>query len=338
MEGGPKTCEVSEEIISSNRLIKELDINPEVPPVKRQQLEQVIQANQLSFSLDNRLGHLDTKVQIPLVPGTKPISLPPFPSSPAKREIIDKQMDKWIQLGIIEPSRSPWAAPAFIVYQNGKPRMVVDYRKLNEIVILDEFPLPKQEDILQALVRCQWLSMLDALAGFMQLEVDPKEREKLAFKTHCGLWQFIRMPFRYKNGASIFQRVMQNVLAPFLWIFALVYINDIVIFFKTFEDHLDHLDQVFKAVAETGINLATTKCDFAYQSLLLLRQKVSRLGLSTHMENVSAILNLESSKNTHNLQIFLGMMVYFLAYIPLVLPQSDRCFLRKLNYQAREIS
>ena len=73
-------------------------------------------------------------------------------------------------------------------------------------------------------------------------------------------------------------------------------------------------------------------------TVLLLRQKVSRLGLSTHMENALAILNLESPKNTHNLQIFLGMMVYFLAYIPLVLPQSDRCFLRKLNYQAREIS
>ena len=134
------------------------------------------------------MRHFDAKVHIPLISGTKPISLSPFPSSPAKREIIDKQMDKWIQLGV---SRSPWAALAFIVYQNGKPRMVVDYRKLNEIVISDEFPLPKQEDILQALVRCQWLSMLDALAGFMQLEVDPKEREKLAFRTHCGLWKFI---------------------------------------------------------------------------------------------------------------------------------------------------
>src|SRR6267154_3720004 len=107
------------------------------------------------------------------------------------------------------------------------------------------------------------------------------------------------MPFGYKNGPSIFQRVMQNVLAPFLWIFALVYIDDIVIFSKSFDDHLSHLDQVFKVVAETGITLATTKCHFAYQSLLLLGQKVSCLGLSTH-----------------NLQIFLGMRVYFLSYVP----------------------
>ena len=109
------------------------------------------------------------------------------------------------------------------------------------------------------------------------------------------------MPFGYKNGPSIFQRVMQNVLAPFLWIFALVYIDDIVIFSKSFDDHLSHLDQVFKAVAETGITLATTKCHFAYQSLLLLGQKVSRLGLSTHMEKVSAILNLDVPRNTHDL-------------------------------------
>ena len=70
----------------------------------------------MSFGLDNRLGHLDARVQIPLIPGAKPILLPPFPSSPAKREIIDKKMDKWIKLGIIKPSKSPWSAPAFIVY------------------------------------------------------------------------------------------------------------------------------------------------------------------------------------------------------------------------------
>jgi hypothetical protein len=100
-------------------------------------------------------------------------------------------MDKWIQLGIIEPSKSPWAAPAFIVYQNGKPHMVVDYRKLNEVAISDEFPLPKQEDILQALSSSQLLLTLDALAGFTQMEIEKTEHEKLAFQTHRGLWQFV---------------------------------------------------------------------------------------------------------------------------------------------------
>ena len=108
-------------------------------------------------------------------------------------------MDKWI-----EPSKSPWAAPSFIVYRNGKPRMVIDYRKLNETAISDEFPLPKQEDILQALEGSQWLSTLDALAGFTQVEVEPKEREKLAFWMHRGLWQFVRMPFATKMVLAFF--------------------------------------------------------------------------------------------------------------------------------------
>jgi len=225
-------------------------------------------------------------------------------------------MDKWIQLGVIEPSKSPWAAPAFIVYRNGKPHMVINYWKLNEVAISDEFPLPKQEDILQALSSSQWLSTLDALAGFTQMEIDKTEHEKLAFRTHRGLWQFVRMPFGYKNGPSIFQRVMQNILVPFLWIFALVYINDIVIFSLTFEDHVNHLDQVFQVIQASGVTLAVTKCHFGYQSVLLLGQKVSRLGLSTHKKKVDAILQLEEPKNVHDLQVFLGMMVYFSSYIP----------------------
>lgn len=194
--------------------------------------------------------------------------------------------------------------------------MVIDLRKLNELVVPDEFPLPKQDDILQALTGAQWLTTLDALAGFTQLSMTSSASEKLAFRTHRGLYQFRRMPFGYRNGPSVFQRVMQGVLAPFLWIFALVYIDDIVIFSTTFEDHLGHLDQVFRAIAEANITLSPGKCHFAYQSLLLLGQKVSRLGLSTHKEKVDAIVQLDKPRNVSELQTFLGMMVYFSAYIP----------------------
>ena len=124
------------------------------------------------------------------------------------------------------------------------------------------------------------------------------------------------MPFGYKNGPSIFQHIMQNVLAPFLWIFALVYIDDIVIFSLTLEDHISHLHQVFKAIEDSGVTLSVTKCYFRYQSLLLLGQKMSQLGLSTHKEKVDTILLLDELKDRHNLQVFLGMMVYFSAYIP----------------------
>ena len=109
---------------------------------------------------------------------------------------------------------------------------------------------------------------------------------------------------------------MQGILAPYLWIFALVYIDDIVIFSKSFEDHLIHIELILKAIQDAKITLSPGKCHFGYQSLMLLGQKVSRLGLSTHKEKVDAIVQLDNPRNVHDLQIFLGMMVYFSSYIP----------------------
>ena len=109
---------------------------------------------------------------------------------------------------------------------------------------------------------------------------------------------------------------MQDVLAPFLWIFALVYIDDIVIYSKTFEEHLEHLDKVFGAIEESRITLSPKKCHLGFRSLQLLGQRVSRLGLSTDKEKVEAILDLEIPRNVKELQTFLGMMVYFASYVP----------------------
>ncbi|CDO77172.1 hypothetical protein BN946_scf184675.g4 [Trametes cinnabarina] len=317
VEGGPKTAEAPPEDTAFATFIQDVDISEELTPSQREQLLQVIIKNQTAFSLDGRLGTIKgSTCSIPLRPGAKEVSLPPFPSSPAKCEVMDAQMDKWIELDVIEPSVSPWGAPAFIVYRNGKPHMVVDYRKLNELTIPDEFPLPRQEDIMHALSGAQWLSTMDTLAGFTQTVIDEADRAKTAFRTHRGLHQFKRMPFGLRNGPSIFQRIMQGVLAPYLWMFTLVYIDDIVVYSSTPEEHIQHLDQVLSAIAEAGVTLAPSKCHFAYRSLMLLGQKVSRLGLSTHQEKVQAITNLAPPRNVSDLHTFLGMMVYFSAYIP----------------------
>lgn len=316
LEGGPKTAEAPPDDVSSQELLQAVDISSELSPEQRQEVEKVLLQNQLAFSLDGRLGNTDARCTIPLRPGAKEMSLPPFPTSPAKREVINKQMDTWIKLDVIEPSISPWGAPGFITYRNGKPRMVIDYRKLNEMTIPDEFPLPKQEDIMNALSGSQWLSAMDALAGFTQVTIEEEDRPKTAFRTHRGLYQFRRMPFGLRNGPSIFQRIMQNVLAPYLWIFSLVYIDDIVIYSKTFDDHVKHLQLVLRAITDAKITLSPSKCHFAYRSLLLLGQKVSRLGLSTHKDKVDAIVQLAEPKNVTELYTFLGMMVYFSAYIP----------------------
>src|SRR6202000_1841035 len=315
LEGGPKTSEPAP-LPQKNSSLSEIDISPHLTTEQSNALKKVIQDNKSAFGLGMRLGQYPAKVTIRLKPETEPISLPPFPLSPAKREVMDKQIDDWIQLEVIEPSVSPWGAPAFIVYRNEKPGMVIAYRRLNDCVIPDEFPLPKQDEILQALTGSQWLSTFDALAGFTQLEMAEDSKELTAFRRHRGLYQFKRFPFGYRNGPSVFQRVMQSILSAYLWIFTLVYIDDIVVYSKTFEDHLKHVDLVLKAISKAGITLSPPKCHLGFQSLQLLGQRVSRLGLSAHKEKVDAINQLAEPRNVHELQMFLGMMVYFSAYIP----------------------
>jgi len=139
------------------------------------------------------------------------------------------------------------------------------------------------------------------------------------FRTHQGLFQFKWLPFSLRNGPSIFQRVMQSILALYLWIFwifCLVYIDNIVIYSKSYKDHLIHLDKVLEAIENAGITLSPTKCHLFYGSILLLGHKVLCLGLSTHAKKVNAIMELERPKKLSQLQTFLGMVVYFSAFIP----------------------
>jgi hypothetical protein len=239
-----------------------------------------------------------------------------YSALPAKRVVINEQMAKWLIQDVIEPSASPWGAPVVIAYHNGKPCFCIDSRKLNSLIIPAEFPLPRQSEIMQALSGSQVLSSLDALSGFTQLSLVEEDKEKTAFQSHRGLYQFKRMPFGLHNGPSIFQRVMQGILAPYLWIFTLVYINNIIVFSKSYKDHLLHLDKALSAIIESQITLSLAKCHSMYSSILLLGQIVSRLGLSTHKEKVDTILSLTRPRNIADLRTFLGMAMYFSHPIP----------------------
>jgi hypothetical protein len=314
---GPKTSEPADPTTYDSKKLEELiDIAPDAPEEIRRKTLELVRKHINAFGFDDRLGTLETIAKIRMKPEAQPVSVPMYGASPAKRQVIDEQMDKWIKQEVIEPSKSPWSAPVVIAYRNGKPRFCVDYRKLNAMTVPDEFPIPRQKEILQALSGSQVLSALDALAGFHQMFMDEEDREKTSFRSHWGLWQFIRMPFGLRNGPSIFQRMMQSILAPYLWIFALVYIDDIVIYSKSYEEHLVHLDKVLQACSEANLTLAPKKCHFMYTSILLLGQKVSRLGLSTHHEKVKAVLDLARPHNKSTLQTFLGMAVYFSHFIP----------------------
>ncbi|CAG7851924.1 SubName: Full=Related to TY3B-TY3B protein {ECO:0000313/EMBL:CCA76077.1} [Serendipita indica DSM 11827] len=191
IEGGPKTSETPDpDVIPQQELLAAVDFNPSLSSSQRLALKKLVLEHHHAFGLDDRLGHYPVKVEINLKPDTKPVSQPPYSGSPLKCEIIDKKLDAWFAAGVIQASKSPWGAPVIIVFQKGKLRLCVDYRQLNDMTKADEYPLPKQSDILQALSGAQWLSSFDALSGFTQLEIIPEHREQTAFRTHRGLHKF----------------------------------------------------------------------------------------------------------------------------------------------------
>lgn len=313
---GPKTAEMPDLTeYPSSRMKEFIDVGS-LPDHLKDKAWDMLERQVKAFGFDGRLGHLLTKVHIRTQDGQVPISVPMYGSSPEKRRFMDVQIDTWFEEGVMEPLKSPWSTPVVIAYCHGKPRFCIDYRKLNTVTTLDEFPIPRQSEILSSLLGAQVLSSLDTLSSFTQLELDPNDIEKTAFRTHRGLFQFKSMPFGLRNGPSIFQRVMQGILSQYLWLFCLVYIDDIVVYSKSYEDHIENLDLILGAIEKSGLILSPKKCHLFYGSILLLGHKVSRLGLSTHLEKVKAILDLERPRKLSQLQTFLGMVVYFSAFIP----------------------
>jgi hypothetical protein len=209
---GPKTAAMPDNTVyPSERMEDLLDVGS-LPEELKEKAWSMLKRRVKAFGFDGRLGKLDAKAPIRVKEGVNPIAVPMYSSSPQKKRVIEEQLDKWFEQGVIEPSMSPWSAPVVIAYRNGKPRFCVDYRKLNTVTIGDEFPIPRQSEILQSLSGAQVLSSLDTLSGFNQLEIAPEDVEKTAFRTHRGLVQFKRMPFGLRNGLPIFQRIMQGVL------------------------------------------------------------------------------------------------------------------------------
>lgn len=140
-----------------------VNLGPDIPDNVKSRLESVLRKNERTFGVNGCLGQVDAKVSTPLKPGVQQISLPMYGSSPAKREAVDQQVKTRFEAGVIEPSVSPWGFPVVAVCRNGKPRLVIDHRKLNAQTISDEIHVPSQNEIIQALSGSQVLSSFDAL-------------------------------------------------------------------------------------------------------------------------------------------------------------------------------
>ena len=234
-----------------------------------------------------------------------------------KRQVVDREIDKMLEDDIIEPSSSPWASPLVLVpKKDGQVRTCVDYRKVNSLTQRDPYPLPSIDDIFDSMTGANVFSTLDLRSGYWQIPMAESSKDKTAFICHRGLYQFKRMPFGLRNAPAVFQRFMNKVLAPFLGRFCCVYLDDIVVFSKTQEEHEGHLQQIFTVLQEHNLKLKPGKCHLQLTRIKLLGYIISKDGKRSDPEKVEALSQMAWPTTVKQVRSFLGLSGYYRSLIP----------------------
>ena len=245
-----------------------------------------------------------------------PISLPYRRIPPQQLDEVGKHLKDMVKKNIITKSYSPYAAPIVIVRKkDGSIRLCIDYRKLNDETISDAFPLPRIEDSFDLLAGAKYFSTLDLGSGYHQIAMAPEDREKTAFSCPHGSWEFLCMPKGLKSAPATFQRLMQATLDEVIFKSVLVYLDDILIYSKTFEDHLEQVDKVLAMIIKAGLKLKPNKCTFLKDEIKYLGHTISAEGIKGNDEKIKAITAWERPKTVENLRSFLGLASYFRKFV-----------------------
>jgi hypothetical protein len=239
-----------------------------------------------------------------------------YRTSPKHESFIKEEIERLKRQGLIVPSHSPWTSPALVVGKaNGKMRLVIDYRQLNKVTKPDAYPLPKISDMLDALAHSKYFSTLDLTSGFWQVAMHAVDQEKTAFSTKFGTYEFTVMPFGLMNAPATFQRLMDNVFYDVTWKFVLVYMDDIIIYSKSLEDHCAHLEQVLQLLIKAGLKLNPDKCDFFRKQILFLGHLVSEEGIEPNPTLVEKIKECPPPISKRKVRSFLGLASYYRRFI-----------------------
>jgi hypothetical protein len=253
---------------------------------------------------------------IPTIDTVNPPAARPRPLSLAEREQVRKELEKMLKLGVIRPSNSPWSSPIVLVTKkDGSVRFCVDYRKLNGITIKDSYPMPRLEDLLNRLHGKKYFSVLDARSGYWQLPVAEEDIFKTAFITHEGLFEFVKQPFGISSGCAIWQRMLDRVLGDLRFNCCAVYIDDILVFSDSLEQHMKDLQNVFDRLRTGGIQLKASKCKLAMREVVYLAHLITPEGLKLEQAKVEALKKFTVFNNVHDVRRFLGMCNFYRRFV-----------------------
>ncbi|HSN23026.1 MAG TPA: reverse transcriptase family protein, partial [Methylomicrobium sp.] len=241
----------------------------------------------------------------------------PLRRQPLKHmDVIDEHVNEMLRHGVIEPAASPWASNVVLVSKkDGSLRFCVDYRAVNAVTYKDAYPLPLIDNCINAMSGSSWFSTLDLRAGYHNIPVAECDRDKTAFVTRRGCWRYTVMPFGLTCSPSVFQRLMDMVLHGLSYEVCLVYLDDIIIYSETFEEHLHRLEAVLQRLRWAKLKLKPSKCHLLQRKVEFLGHTISEAGVEMQSAKIDAIVQWPRPRDIHQLRSFMGLCGYYRRFI-----------------------
>ena len=253
---------------------------------------------------------------IELIPGTELISIPPYRMVPVELKELKAQLEEFLSKGFIRPSTSPWGAPVlFVKRKDGSLRLCIDYRQLNRATISNQYPLPSIDELFDQLHGSQVYSKIDLRLGYHHLTVRENDVSKTAFRTRYGHYEFLVMPFGLTNAPAAFMDLMNRVFSPYLDKFVIVFIDDILVYSGSPEEHAEHLRTVLKILRERQLYTKFSKCQFWLDKVAFLGHVISAEGVSVDPQKIEAIVNWKLPTNVSEVRSFLGLVGYYRKFV-----------------------
>ena len=246
----------------------------------------------------------------------KPIRNNPYRISKRESDIMEQEINQYLQLGLIRISQSPWSSPVLMIRKpDGGIRFCIDCRKLNSITVKDSYPLPRIDDLLDVLGGAEYFSSMDIASGYWNVPMHEDSIEKTAFSCKFGLYEWVVMPFGLTNAPAAFQKLMDQVLMNLKWKICLVYLDDCVIFSKNFDVHLAHIVEVLSRFRNAGFKLKMKKCHWGRRSIPFLGHIVTNRGILPNPAKVITVMRAKPPTDVSTLRSFTGLTSYFRRFI-----------------------
>jgi hypothetical protein len=259
----------------------------------------------------------DATFEIKLITGMQPIHKAPYWMAPKEQLELKRQLDDLLAKGFIRPSRSPWASPIlFVEKKDISKRLCVDYRALNQVTIKNKYPLPRIEDLFEQLRGAQVFCKIDLNSGYHQLRIREEDIEKTTFCTRYGHFEFIVMSFGLTNATAAFMEAINRMLHEFLDDFVVVFLDDILIYSKTEEEHERHLRLILGALRKNQFYGKLKKCAFWLCEVAFLGHVINQHGIAVDPKNVAVVVEWKRPSSVSEIRSFLGLAGYYRRFVP----------------------